>query len=376
MHGSDLAGRTVIEQRVGFTQAAATWSSASTTSPKRPGGHSRSWAPGRDPGRAHRRPCRASSTWRGASWCWRPISAGTTCRSPTGSPTASPGPLDRGGQRREPGRHRRAHVGVSPPAPKTCLSHRRGRRRRRRDARRPPPARRRRLLRRDRAHDRGAWRRSCAAAAGSAAGRPRSASPSSSAGPPPTPRTASSRARCRTRRNASPRSPAALEGRRPGRPPRRRRGRHLARPRRRDPGQPLQPAGDRPRRLLRRVRRPPHPDRAGQPRPAGGRQHRARCHFVASQLGFTAAARGGAGVVVERMIEDPTTVLAEAPTRGSRPVAPCPPPAPTCANERIGPLRLDAAPDRRRQSTTTRPLTCAPEAVHGRTADLGSATVM
>ena len=31
-----------------------------------------------------------------------------------------------------------------------------------------------------------------------------------------------------------------------------------------------------------------------------------RCHFVASHLGFTAAARGGAGVVVERMIEDPT----------------------------------------------------------------------
>ena len=44
----------------------------------------------------------------------------------------------------------------------------------------------------------------------------------------------------------------------------------------------------------------------------------ARCHFVASHLGFTAAARGGAGVVVERMIEDPTTVLAEAPA----PVAP------------------------------------------------------
>ncbi|MER7272893.1 ROK family transcriptional regulator [Dactylosporangium sp. NPDC000244] len=34
----------------------------------------------------------------------------------------------------------------------------------------------------------------------------------------------------------------------------------------------------------------------------------ARCHFVASHLGFTAAARGGAGVVVERMIEDPTAV--------------------------------------------------------------------
>ncbi|WP_327004865.1 ROK family transcriptional regulator [Dactylosporangium sp. NBC_01737] len=41
----------------------------------------------------------------------------------------------------------------------------------------------------------------------------------------------------------------------------------------------------------------------------------ARCHFVASHLGFTAAARGGAGVVVERMIEDPTAVsLAPAPT--------------------------------------------------------------
>ncbi|MEV4513858.1 ROK family protein [Dactylosporangium sp. NPDC049525] len=32
----------------------------------------------------------------------------------------------------------------------------------------------------------------------------------------------------------------------------------------------------------------------------------ARCHFVASNLGFTAAARGGAGAVIERMIEDPT----------------------------------------------------------------------
>jgi predicted NBD/HSP70 family sugar kinase len=34
----------------------------------------------------------------------------------------------------------------------------------------------------------------------------------------------------------------------------------------------------------------------------------ARCHFVASDLGFTAAARGGAGAVIERMIEDPTAV--------------------------------------------------------------------
>ncbi|MGI5183125.1 ROK family protein [Dactylosporangium sp. CA-152071] len=32
----------------------------------------------------------------------------------------------------------------------------------------------------------------------------------------------------------------------------------------------------------------------------------ARCHFVASNLGFTAAARGGAGAVIERMIEAPT----------------------------------------------------------------------
>ncbi|GAB3840539.1 ROK family protein [Dactylosporangium cerinum] len=36
----------------------------------------------------------------------------------------------------------------------------------------------------------------------------------------------------------------------------------------------------------------------------------ARCHFVASDLGFTAAARGGAGAVIERMIDDPTTVPA------------------------------------------------------------------
>ena len=34
----------------------------------------------------------------------------------------------------------------------------------------------------------------------------------------------------------------------------------------------------------------------------------ARCHFVASDLGFTAAARGGAGAVIERMIDDPTEV--------------------------------------------------------------------
>ncbi|MEV0130576.1 ROK family transcriptional regulator [Dactylosporangium sp. NPDC050688] len=34
----------------------------------------------------------------------------------------------------------------------------------------------------------------------------------------------------------------------------------------------------------------------------------ARCHFVASDLGFTAAARGGAGAVIERMIDDPSAV--------------------------------------------------------------------
>ncbi|WP_327001199.1 ROK family protein [Dactylosporangium sp. NBC_01737] len=34
----------------------------------------------------------------------------------------------------------------------------------------------------------------------------------------------------------------------------------------------------------------------------------ARCHFVASDLGFTAAARGGAGAVIERMIDDPAAV--------------------------------------------------------------------
>jgi predicted NBD/HSP70 family sugar kinase len=33
----------------------------------------------------------------------------------------------------------------------------------------------------------------------------------------------------------------------------------------------------------------------------------ARCHFVASDLGFTAAARGGAGAVIERMIDDPSS---------------------------------------------------------------------
>ncbi|MEV0570179.1 ROK family transcriptional regulator [Dactylosporangium sp. NPDC050588] len=38
----------------------------------------------------------------------------------------------------------------------------------------------------------------------------------------------------------------------------------------------------------------------------------ARCHFVASHLGFTAAARGAAGVTLDRMIEHPTTVLAAA----------------------------------------------------------------
>ncbi|MGN9808313.1 ROK family protein [Micromonospora sp. BQ11] len=34
----------------------------------------------------------------------------------------------------------------------------------------------------------------------------------------------------------------------------------------------------------------------------------ARCRFVASNLGFTAAARGAAGVVVDRVLADPTTV--------------------------------------------------------------------
>ncbi|GAA4261668.1 MarR family transcriptional regulator [Dactylosporangium darangshiense] len=38
----------------------------------------------------------------------------------------------------------------------------------------------------------------------------------------------------------------------------------------------------------------------------------ARCHFVASHLGSTAAARGGAGAVIERVIEDPTVVTLEA----------------------------------------------------------------
>jgi predicted NBD/HSP70 family sugar kinase len=41
------------------------------------------------------------------------------------------------------------------------------------------------------------------------------------------------------------------------------------------------------------------------------------CHFVASHFGFTAAARGGAGVVVDRMIEDPTRF----PLPRSRPLA-------------------------------------------------------
>ena len=34
----------------------------------------------------------------------------------------------------------------------------------------------------------------------------------------------------------------------------------------------------------------------------------ARCHFVASHLGFAAAARGAAGVVVDRMIDDPVAI--------------------------------------------------------------------
>jgi hypothetical protein len=38
-----------------------------------------------------------------------------------------------------------------------------------------------------------------------------------------------------------------------------------------------------------------------------------RCHFVASHFGFTAAARGGAGVVVDRMIEDPTGFMLPQP---------------------------------------------------------------
>ncbi|MFC4998394.1 ROK family protein [Dactylosporangium cerinum] len=42
-----------------------------------------------------------------------------------------------------------------------------------------------------------------------------------------------------------------------------------------------------------------------------------RCHFVASHFGFTAAARGGAGVVLDRMIEDPTGF----PLAESRPLA-------------------------------------------------------
>jgi predicted NBD/HSP70 family sugar kinase len=40
----------------------------------------------------------------------------------------------------------------------------------------------------------------------------------------------------------------------------------------------------------------------------------ARCHFVASHLGFTAAARGAAGVVLERAFEDPVAVTV-APVR-------------------------------------------------------------
>ncbi|MEV1142667.1 ROK family transcriptional regulator [Micromonospora sp. NPDC049799] len=43
----------------------------------------------------------------------------------------------------------------------------------------------------------------------------------------------------------------------------------------------------------------------------------ARCRFVASNLGFTAAARGAAGVVVDRVLADPTTV-GTAPTAAAR----------------------------------------------------------
>ncbi|WP_426513670.1 ROK family protein [Dactylosporangium sp. McL0621] len=44
----------------------------------------------------------------------------------------------------------------------------------------------------------------------------------------------------------------------------------------------------------------------------------ARCHFVASHLGFTAAARGGASVMIERVIDDPTAVTLEARPPRSR----------------------------------------------------------
>jgi predicted NBD/HSP70 family sugar kinase len=40
----------------------------------------------------------------------------------------------------------------------------------------------------------------------------------------------------------------------------------------------------------------------------------ARCHFVASHLGFTSAARGGAGVLIQRVIEDPVAVPIHATT--------------------------------------------------------------
>ena len=44
----------------------------------------------------------------------------------------------------------------------------------------------------------------------------------------------------------------------------------------------------------------------------------ARCHFVASRLGFTAAARGAAGVVLDRVIEHPTTVPVPPPVPAIR----------------------------------------------------------
>jgi predicted NBD/HSP70 family sugar kinase len=50
----------------------------------------------------------------------------------------------------------------------------------------------------------------------------------------------------------------------------------------------------------------------------------ARCHFVASDLGPTAAARGAAGVVIDRVVADPTTVggAAAGPSRPAHPAAP------------------------------------------------------
>ena len=123
------------------------------------------------------------------------------------------------------------------------------------------------------------------------------------------------RLRCRRRSGARPGGAAgrdrAATGR--GRPPGRRgrhRGRSLARARRGHAGQPVQPAGDRHRRLLRQARRADDPRRADRAETTGYRPGSASASAppIASDLGFGAASRGAAGIVVERVLSDPTSI--------------------------------------------------------------------